>query len=105
MHYDISCKSLKKNEDGKVDYNDLLRFVNIKIDPLPPAEPMNIKVCLLISIYILLIWTNYLYCNKTKVIKKSGKMYKTYIVYCIAFIICRQLFGGHMEKNLITKMK
>nr|XP_012216880.1 PREDICTED: EF-hand domain-containing family member C2-like [Linepithema humile] len=37
---------LKKNEDGKIDYNDLLKFVNVKIDPLPPAAPANIKTAL-----------------------------------------------------------
>lgn len=34
------------NEDGKLDYNDMLRFMNVKIDPLPPALPINIKSAL-----------------------------------------------------------
>ncbi|XP_020289253.1 EF-hand domain-containing family member C2-like isoform X2 [Pseudomyrmex gracilis] len=37
---------LHKSEDGKLDYNDLLQFMNVKIDPLPPAEPINIKTAL-----------------------------------------------------------
>lgn len=36
--------SLRKAEDDRIDYNDLLRFINVKIDPLPPAEPVNVKV-------------------------------------------------------------
>lgn len=42
--------SLHKAEDGRLDYNDLLRFMNVKIDPLPPAAPVNVKVCY-ISLY------------------------------------------------------
>lgn len=41
-HYDFL--SLHKAEDGKLDYNDLLEFINVKVDPLPLAEPINIKV-------------------------------------------------------------
>ncbi|XP_076666414.1 EF-hand domain-containing family member C2 [Andrena cerasifolii] len=37
---------IPKNEEGKLDYNDLLRFMNVKIDPLPPALPINIKTAL-----------------------------------------------------------
>lgn len=37
--------SLRKAEDGTIDYNDLLRFMNVKIDPLPPIAPVNVKVC------------------------------------------------------------
>ncbi|XP_076165336.1 EF-hand domain-containing family member C2 [Ptiloglossa arizonensis] len=35
---------IHKNEEEKLDYNDLLRFMNIKVDPLPPAPPINIKM-------------------------------------------------------------
>ncbi|CAL7948730.1 unnamed protein product [Xylocopa violacea] len=35
-----------KNEEGKLDYNDLLKFMNVKIDSLPPAPPINIKTAL-----------------------------------------------------------
>ncbi|XP_006618660.1 EF-hand domain-containing family member C2-like [Apis dorsata] len=34
------------NENGKLDYNDMLRFMNVKVDPLPPALPINIKSAL-----------------------------------------------------------
>ncbi|EZA50209.1 EF-hand domain-containing family member C2 [Ooceraea biroi] len=37
---------LCKAEDGKLDYNDLLRFLNVTIDPLPPATPVNVKTAL-----------------------------------------------------------
>ncbi|KAL6444614.1 hypothetical protein ACFW04_002016 [Cataglyphis niger] len=37
---------LHKAEDGKIDYNDLLQFMNVKIDPLPPAAPVNVKTAL-----------------------------------------------------------
>ncbi|KAL0121274.1 hypothetical protein PUN28_008737 [Cardiocondyla obscurior] len=37
---------LCKDEDDRIDYNDLLRFMNVKIDPLPPAEPVNVKTAL-----------------------------------------------------------
>ncbi|XP_012535562.1 EF-hand domain-containing family member C2 [Monomorium pharaonis] len=37
---------LRKAEDGRIDYNDLLQFMNVKIDPLPPAEPVNVKTAL-----------------------------------------------------------
>ncbi|XP_017882993.1 EF-hand domain-containing family member C2-like [Ceratina calcarata] len=37
---------INKNEEGKLDYNDLLRFMNVKIDPLPPAPPINVKTAL-----------------------------------------------------------
>ncbi|GAB1869468.1 EF-hand domain-containing family member C2 [Camponotus japonicus] len=37
---------LRKAEDGKIDYNDLLQFMNVKIDPLPPAAPVNVKTAL-----------------------------------------------------------
>ncbi|CAK9822215.1 EF-hand domain-containing family member C2 [Anthophora retusa] len=37
---------LHKNEEGQLDYNDMLRFMNVKIDPLPPALPINIKTAL-----------------------------------------------------------
>ncbi|XP_032679728.1 EF-hand domain-containing family member C2-like [Odontomachus brunneus] len=37
---------LRKSEDGKLDYNDLLQFMNVKIDPLPPITPVNIKTAL-----------------------------------------------------------
>ncbi|XP_001603780.2 EF-hand domain-containing family member C2 [Nasonia vitripennis] len=34
---------LHKNEQGKLDYQDLLKFVNIAVDPLPPMPPINVK--------------------------------------------------------------
>ncbi|XP_046604333.1 EF-hand domain-containing family member C2-like [Neodiprion virginianus] len=34
---------LCKNEEGKVDYNDLLQFINVKINPVVPTPPINIK--------------------------------------------------------------
>ncbi|XP_043250986.1 EF-hand domain-containing family member C2-like [Colletes gigas] len=37
---------IRSNEEGKLDYNDLLRFMNVKVDPLPPASPINIKTAL-----------------------------------------------------------
>ncbi|KZC10057.1 PREDICTED: EF-hand domain-containing family member C2-like [Dufourea novaeangliae] len=37
---------LYKNEEGKLDYNDMLRFMNVKIDPVPPTVPINIKTAL-----------------------------------------------------------
>ncbi|XP_018364525.1 PREDICTED: EF-hand domain-containing family member C2-like [Trachymyrmex cornetzi] len=37
---------LRKAEDGTIDYNDLLRFMNVKIDPLPPTAPVNVKTAL-----------------------------------------------------------
>ncbi|KAL2714276.1 EF-hand domain-containing family member C2 [Vespula squamosa] len=37
---------LCKNEDGKIDYNDLMEFIDIKVNPLPPAVPINIKTAL-----------------------------------------------------------
>ncbi|XP_050466655.1 EF-hand domain-containing family member C2-like [Cataglyphis hispanica] len=37
---------LHQAEDGKIDYNDLLQFMNVKIDPLPPAAPVNVKTAL-----------------------------------------------------------
>ena len=36
--------SLQSSEQGKIDYKDLLKFINIKIDPLPPLPPINLKV-------------------------------------------------------------
>ncbi|KAK9294825.1 hypothetical protein QLX08_010689 [Tetragonisca angustula] len=35
-----------KNEEEKLDYNDMLRFMNMKADPLPFAPPINIKTAL-----------------------------------------------------------
>ncbi|XP_011689860.1 PREDICTED: EF-hand domain-containing family member C2-like isoform X2 [Wasmannia auropunctata] len=35
---------LRKAEDGRIDYEDLLRFMNVKIDPMPPTEPVNVKM-------------------------------------------------------------
>ncbi|XP_054011468.1 EF-hand domain-containing family member C2-like isoform X1 [Hylaeus anthracinus] len=37
---------IRRNEEEKLDYNDLLRFMNVKVDPLPPATPINIKTAL-----------------------------------------------------------
>ncbi|XP_046141225.1 EF-hand domain-containing family member C2-like [Osmia bicornis bicornis] len=37
---------IHKNEESQVDYNDLLKFMNTKIDPVPPVEPINIKSAL-----------------------------------------------------------
>ncbi|XP_011881630.1 PREDICTED: EF-hand domain-containing family member C2-like isoform X3 [Vollenhovia emeryi] len=37
---------LRKADDGRIDYEDLLRFVNVKIEPLPPAAPVNVKTAL-----------------------------------------------------------
>ncbi|OAD54554.1 EF-hand domain-containing family member C2 [Eufriesea mexicana] len=37
---------IHKNEEGNLDYNDLLKFMNMKIDPLPPAVPINVKAVL-----------------------------------------------------------
>ncbi|KAL6255776.1 hypothetical protein P5V15_013019 [Pogonomyrmex californicus] len=37
---------LHKAEDGRIDYKDMLQFMNVKIDPLPPAEPVNVKTAL-----------------------------------------------------------
>lgn len=36
--------SLRKNEQGKLDYQDLLKFVNIALDPLPPMPPISVRV-------------------------------------------------------------
>ncbi|KAI4488135.1 hypothetical protein M0804_004983 [Polistes exclamans] len=38
--------NLRKDEEGKIDYKDLLDFINVKIDPLPPAIPINVKTAL-----------------------------------------------------------
>ncbi|KAG7202805.1 hypothetical protein KM043_009964 [Ampulex compressa] len=37
---------LCKNEKGDIDWNDLLQFINVKIDPVPPAVPINVKTSL-----------------------------------------------------------
>nr|XP_031833842.1 EF-hand domain-containing family member C2-like [Nomia melanderi] len=37
---------IQRNEEGKLDYNDLLRFMDVKIDPVPPIPPINIKTAL-----------------------------------------------------------
>lgn len=49
------------NENGKLDYNDMLRFMNVKIDPLPPALPINIKVLLLVLFLSLFNYKYYIY--------------------------------------------
>ncbi|EFN89884.1 EF-hand domain-containing family member C2 [Harpegnathos saltator] len=37
---------LRKAEDSKLDYNDLLQFMNVKVNPLPLIAPVNIKTAL-----------------------------------------------------------
>ncbi|XP_076235048.1 EF-hand domain-containing family member C2 [Calliopsis andreniformis] len=37
---------IQKNEEGQLDYKDILRFMNVKIDPVPPVIPINIKTAL-----------------------------------------------------------
>lgn len=50
------------NEDGKLDYNDMLRFMNVKIDPLPPALPINIKVLLFVFLFM-----HYLFMHSSRI--------------------------------------
>ncbi|KAK2575490.1 hypothetical protein KPH14_011217 [Odynerus spinipes] len=37
---------LRKNAEEKIDYNDLMEFIDVKIKPLPPAVPINVKTAL-----------------------------------------------------------
>ncbi|XP_012275373.1 EF-hand domain-containing family member C2 [Orussus abietinus] len=37
---------LKTNEEGKIDYHDLLEVMNVKINPVTPVVPVNIKTAL-----------------------------------------------------------
>ncbi|XP_060830644.1 EF-hand domain-containing family member C2-like isoform X1 [Bombus pascuorum] len=34
---------IRKNEEEQLDYNDVLKFINVKVDPPPPAPPINVK--------------------------------------------------------------
>ncbi|XP_076290221.1 EF-hand domain-containing family member C2 [Lasioglossum baleicum] len=37
---------IRKNERGQLDYNDMLQFMNVKIDPVPALVPINVKTAL-----------------------------------------------------------
>ncbi|XP_060830646.1 EF-hand domain-containing family member C2-like isoform X2 [Bombus pascuorum] len=37
---------IRKNEEEQLDYNDVLKFINVKVDPPPPAPPINVKTAL-----------------------------------------------------------
>ncbi|XP_050598215.1 EF-hand domain-containing family member C2-like isoform X2 [Bombus affinis] len=37
---------IHKNEEEQLDYNDVLKFINVKVDPPPPAPPINVKTAL-----------------------------------------------------------
>ncbi|XP_012262352.2 EF-hand domain-containing family member C2-like [Athalia rosae] len=37
---------LCKNEEGKIDYNDLLQFIDVKQNPVMPTPPINVKSAL-----------------------------------------------------------
>ncbi|KAF7391340.1 hypothetical protein HZH66_009820 [Vespula vulgaris] len=37
---------LCKDADGKIDHNDLMKFIDVKVNPLPPATTINIKTAL-----------------------------------------------------------
>ncbi|XP_058803403.1 EF-hand domain-containing family member C2-like [Phymastichus coffea] len=34
---------VEKNSEGKIKWRDLINFLDIKVDPLPPVVPMNLK--------------------------------------------------------------
>lgn len=38
--------SINKNNDEKLDCQDLLQFMNVNVDPLPPVTPVDMKVIL-----------------------------------------------------------
>ncbi|XP_071877283.1 EF-hand domain-containing family member C2 isoform X2 [Bombus fervidus] len=37
---------IHKNKEEQLDYNDVLKFINVKVDPPPPAPPINVKTAL-----------------------------------------------------------
>ncbi|XP_076379277.1 EF-hand domain-containing family member C2 [Megalopta genalis] len=37
---------IKRDEEGKLDYNDMLQFMNVKINPVPALPPINVKTAL-----------------------------------------------------------
>ncbi|XP_078033235.1 EF-hand domain-containing family member C2 [Augochlora pura] len=37
---------IKRHEGGKLDYNDMLQFMNVKINPVPAQPPINVKTAL-----------------------------------------------------------
>ncbi|KAJ8680578.1 hypothetical protein QAD02_016365 [Eretmocerus hayati] len=39
----LMLERLNKDEQGRIDYNDLIKFINLHVNPVTPLIPMNVK--------------------------------------------------------------